>query len=48
VDDPDHLTRAQSDRIARTRRSRNYAMLGVLALVCLIFYGLAFVKLSGH
>lgn len=46
--DPDHLTRLQSEAVARSRRGRNWAVLIVLVLLALLFYALAFVKLSGH
>jgi hypothetical protein len=45
---PDHLTRAQSAAVERGRRGRNIAFLVVLALLALLFYALAFVKLGHH
>ena len=41
-----HLTRAESDAIARRRRGRNLARLLVLIVVSGLFYALAIVKLG--
>jgi hypothetical protein len=46
--DPAHLTRAQTDAVNRNRRGRNWAFLVTLALIALLFYALAFVKLGHH
>ncbi len=43
---PALLTREQSDLLARRRRGRNYAMLGGLAVVALLFYAIAMVKMA--
>jgi hypothetical protein len=45
---PAHLSRAQSALIERGRRGRNIAFLVVLALLALLFYAMAFVKLGHH
>ena len=46
--EPLPLTREQTTLVERARRGRNWAMLVVLALVALLFYALAFVKLRSH
>jgi hypothetical protein len=42
----DHLTRDDSDRLARRRRGRNWAMLIALLALCALFYAITLVKLS--
>jgi hypothetical protein len=42
----DHLTRAQSEEVARRRRGRNIAMLIVLLALCLLFYAISIVKMT--
>lgn len=42
----DHLTRADSERLARRRRGRNWAMLIALLALCALFYAITLVKLS--
>ena len=45
---PDHLSLAQSRKVERARKARNYAILIVLLGLCALFYGLSLVKLHGH
>ena len=45
---PDHMTRAASDRVARRRRGRNWAMLIALVALCVLFYAITVVKMSHH
>jgi hypothetical protein len=42
----EHLTRADSDRIARRRRGRNWALFLTLLALCVLFYAITLVKLS--
>ncbi len=42
-----HLTREESMALARKRRGRNLAMLVALVAICVLFYAIAVVKLSG-
>ena len=42
----DHLTRDDSERIARRRRGRNWAMLIALLALCALFYAITLVKMS--
>jgi hypothetical protein len=42
-----HLTLAESKLLAKKRRGRNIAMLIALCAICVLFYALALVKLSG-
>jgi hypothetical protein len=42
-----HLTRAESELLARKRRGRNVAMLIALVAIAGLFYAIAIVKLSG-
>jgi hypothetical protein len=42
------LSRAQSLELGRRRRGRNIAMLVCLLALCVLFYAIAIVKLSGH
>lgn len=44
----EHLTRAQSAAVQRVRRPRNLVLGLVLVAIALLFYALAFVKLTGH
>ena len=44
--DPSRLTQAESDAVARRRRGRNWAMLAVLVLLCVIFYAMTWVKMT--
>jgi hypothetical protein len=44
----EHLNRAESDRIARRRRGRNWAMFVVLLALCVLFYAITVVKMSHH
>ncbi len=44
----DHLNRAESDRTARRRRGRNWAMLIVLVGLCVLFYAITVVKMAHH
>jgi hypothetical protein len=41
-----HLSREESDALARRRRGRNIAMLVVLLAVAALFYAIAVVKLA--
>lgn len=43
---PDHLSRADSDQVARRRRSRNWAMLIALVALCVLFYAITLVKMA--
>jgi hypothetical protein len=43
---PDHMTRDESERLARRRRGRNWAMLVALVLLVTLFYAIALVKMS--
>ena len=43
-----HLTEAESALIARRRRGRNWAMLGILAALSLLFYAITLVKMGQH
>ncbi len=43
---PDHFSRQDSQEIARRRRGRNWAILGALAVLAVLFYAIAVVKLS--
>jgi fatty acid desaturase len=42
----DHLTRDDSERLARRRRGRNWAMLIALVALCVLFYAITVVKMS--
>ena len=42
-----HLTRAESDLLAKKRRGRNIAMLIALCAIAGLFYAIAIVKLTG-
>ncbi len=42
----DHLTRDESERLARRRRGRNWAMLIALVALCVLFYAITVVKLA--
>jgi hypothetical protein len=42
----DHLTRTDSERLARRRRGRNWAMLIALLALCALFYAITLVKMS--
>lgn len=42
----DHLSRGESEALARRRRARNWVMFAVLAGVCALFYAIAVVKLG--
>jgi fatty acid desaturase len=42
----DHLTREDSDRLARRRRGRTWAMLIALVALCVLFYAITVVKMS--
>ncbi len=42
----DHLTRADSERLARRRRGRNWALLIALVALCVLFYAITVVKMS--
>jgi hypothetical protein len=42
----DHLTRDESDRLARRRRGRNWAMLIALVALCVLFYAITVVKMA--
>ncbi len=42
----DHLTREDSERLARRRRGRNWAMLIALVALCVLFYAITVVKMS--
>jgi hypothetical protein len=42
----DHLTREESERLARRRRGRNWAMLIALVALCVLFYAITVVKMS--
>jgi hypothetical protein len=42
----DHLTRDDSERLARRRRGRNWAMLVALVALCVLFYAITVVKMS--
>jgi hypothetical protein len=42
----DHLTRTDSERLARRRRARNWAMLIALVALCLLFYAITVVKMA--
>jgi hypothetical protein len=43
---PDHLTRDDSEILARRRRGRNWAMLIALVALCVLFYAITLVKMS--
>jgi hypothetical protein len=43
---PDHLTREASERLARRRRGRNWAMLVALVALCVLFYAITVVKMA--
>ncbi len=45
AESPDRFSRADSAEIARRRRGRNLAILGALAVLCVLFYAMAMVKL---
>jgi hypothetical protein len=45
--EPQQLSRAESDALARRRRGRNIAMLLVLVGVAVLFYAIAMVKMAG-
>jgi fatty acid desaturase len=42
----DHLSRDASDRLARRRRGRNWAMLIALVALCVLFYAITVVKMA--
>jgi hypothetical protein len=42
----DHLTRSDSERLARRRRGRNWAMLVALVALVVLFYAITVVKLA--
>jgi hypothetical protein len=42
----EHLSRSESDALARRRRARNWAMFAVLVAICALFYAVAVVKLG--
>ncbi len=42
----DHVTRDDSERFARRRRGRNWAMLIALVALCALFYAITVVKMS--
>ncbi len=42
----DHLTRDDSERLARRRRGRNWAMLVALVALCVLFYAITVVKMA--
>jgi hypothetical protein len=42
----EHLTRTDSERLAKRRRGRNWAMLIVLVALCVLFYAITVVKMS--
>jgi hypothetical protein len=44
--EPDHFSVAESDAINRRRRGRNWAIVGALIFVMLMFYAITIVKLS--
>lgn len=46
VDEPSHLSRGESDAITRARRGRNWALFIVLLVLCLLFYAMAWVKMT--
>lgn len=46
--DPTHLSADDSAVIARRRRGRNLALLGVLTACALLFYLITLTKLSGQ
>ena len=48
VDLPASLSRAESDRISRRRKGRNWAMLLSLVALSVLFYAIAVVKMSVH
>ena len=48
VDLPASLTRAESDRLGRRRKGRNWAMLLALVALSVLFYAIAVVKMSVH
>jgi hypothetical protein len=48
VDQLGSLSRADSDRLNRRRRGRNWAMLIALVALAVLFYAIAFVKMSGN
>lgn len=43
----DHLSRAESDALAKRRRGRNIALLIALLSLSMLFYAIAVVKLAG-
>jgi hypothetical protein len=43
---PDHLSRTESELLARRRRGRNWAMLVALLLLVALFYAITLVKMS--
>jgi hypothetical protein len=42
----DHLSRDDSERVARRRRGRNWAMLIALLALCALFYAITVVKMA--
>jgi hypothetical protein len=42
----DHLNREESERFARRRRGRNWAMFIALVALCVLFYAITVVKMS--
>jgi len=48
VDQPASLSRIESDRLARRRKGRNWAMLLSLVALSVLFYAIAVVKMSVH
>ncbi|WP_199445547.1 hypothetical protein [Acidisphaera rubrifaciens] len=42
---PDHLSRTDSDELARRRRGRNWAIFAVLVAVMVLFYAITVVKM---
>ena len=46
--EPSHLTRAESDALAKRRRGRNIAMLIALLGLSALFYAISIVKMGAH
>lgn len=46
MDERAKLSRQESEAIGRARRGRNWALLVVLVLLCLLFYAIAWVKMT--
>ena len=43
-----HLSREESDALAKRRKGRNMAMLIALVAVSVLFYAISMVKMSAH